>query len=263
MEELKNLLKYTLYTAYLEKEKPVSILIIAKTESGKTENIQGLRELKGVLYLNDTTPYGLVKEIYKIQEAQGKINHIIIPDLLNPLARSQSSVEGFIHFMNSAIEEGITKIETAYIQYRIPLIQCGLITAITREAFNKRVAHWKDIGFLRRMLPFTYKYPINMASEILESIFKEEYLEIDRQRIDFPKECVSIKLNEEFARKMYPYTARLATVEDVYGFTFQKHFQRLLKAVALSKGKDTVDKSDVKDLQQCAEYMNLDFNYMK
>lgn len=260
MEEIKNLLKYTLYTGYLEKEKTVSLLIIAKTESGKTEAIDTFKENEGVVYMNDTTPYGIVKELHRIQGIGKKVHHVIIPDLLNPLSKARASVQGFIHFFNSAMEEGVTKIYTAGIQYDIPRIQCGLITAITQEAFNRRRKYWTDVGFLRRMLPFTYRYSMRMVTEILESIFKEEHLEIDEIKLDFPKNKVLVSLDEKFARLMFPYTLRLKSAQQAYGFTPQKHFQRLLKAVALSKGKTKVDEEDVRDLQKCAEYINLEFN---
>lgn len=264
MEELRNLLRYVLYTGHLKREKPVSLLIIAKTESGKTACIDMFsRESEGVVYMNDATPYGIVKELYRIQGAGREVNHIVIPDLLNPLSKTRASVQGFIHFFNSAMEEGVTKIETASIQYNIPTIQCGLVTAITKEAFNRRRRYWSDVGFLRRMLPFTYRYPIDMAIEILDGIFEGNHLEIDKGKLVFPKEKVEIKLSSDLAKKMYPYTSKLAQAEDVYGFTFQKHFQRLLKGVALSKGKSVVDIEDVRDLQKSAKYMNLEFNEME
>lgn len=264
MEELVNLLKYVLFTGYLKRERPVSLLIIANSESGKTEAIDKLRKSNGVIYINDATPLGMVNEFYRYQQTGKRLNHVIIPDLINPLSRSKPSVKSFVQFFKSATEEGVTKIETATIQYNIPTIKCGLITAITRPEFNFRKRYWIESGFLRRFLPFSYQYDMSMVAEIIESIYKQNHLEdVKKIKFDFPTETKEITLSPEIARMMTPYTQRLAQAEKVYGFTFQKHFQRLLKAVALCKGKSVVDTEDLKDLQKCANYINLEFNTIK
>jgi hypothetical protein len=263
MEELKNLIKYSLFTGYLVDEKPISLLIIAPSESGKTEVLDNFKELNGVVYVNDTTPFGIVKVLNQLQALGKKVNHIIIPDLLNPLSKSQPSVRGFVHFFNSIMEEGLTKIETAGIQFNIEPIQCGLISAITVEGYKARKAYWTGVGFLRRMLPFSYQYDNPTVYSILDNIIQQGYLKVDSEKIVFPKEKQSINLEEKFARQMLPYSLKLGTEKGAYGFTDQKHFQRLLKAIALSKGKVVVDQSDVDDLKKCAVHMNLDFKCIK
>lgn len=260
MDELKKLIKYVLFTAYLEGEKPTSLLVIAKTESGKTESIDNFKDNEGIVYINDATPYGLVKELYKFKDIGKKVNHIMIPDLLNPLSKGRASVDSFIHFVNSITEEGLTKIHTAGVQFDIPMIQAGVITAITREKFASRKKFWQETGFLNRFLPFSYKYPIKTAQEIFENIFNETYLNNDKENIKFPDKKVLVKSTEEFNKMLYPYTARLANQENTHGFRFQKNYQRLLKAIALSKNRSEVIKEDVEELQRIAEYMNLEFN---
>jgi len=98
------------------------------------------------------------------------------------------------------------------------------------------------------MLPFSYQYSMSMAVEIINSIFKETHLEVNKEILKLPKEKVDVKLSKEFAMSVYPYTLKLANVKQTYGFTDQKHLQRLLKAVALSKGRTTVIEEDVKEL---------------
>lgn len=261
MDKLHKAVEYILWTGWIKNERPISLIIISKPESGKTSAIDKFKENNGVVYFNDVTPWGLVKELYKYKDLKKPINHIMIPDFLNIMAKSQTSSRALIHFFNSGMEEGISKVQTYGIQVEMPeSVKFGVITAITVEEFRLRAKKWQNIGMLSRMIPFTYKYSIKGAQEVLESIFKQTYHNEEPNRIIFPKELVEVQLSEEIAKKMLPYSIRLANWEKLYGFRHQKQLQTLLKAVALSKGKTIVDDEDLKDLQSVAEYFNLEFN---
>jgi len=262
MEELKNMIKYVLWSGYVKDEEPLSLLIISKPESGKTDCIKMFKNNKGVIYFNDVTPWGLVKNIYKFNDLE-PVRHVMIPDLLNPMSKSQTSVRAFIQFMNSAIEEGIEKIQTYGIQVTVPRLKFGLITAITSDAFKLRRHNWSRIGFLSRMIPFSYSLSRRAVEEIMESIFNRLYQKRKSINLNFPKEQVKVDLSYELARKVNSYAVRLATAEKLYGFRHQKQFQTLLQSIALSKGKRKVDEEDYKDFQKVAEYINLDFNAIR
>ncbi len=260
MDRLHKAIKYTLWTGYIKGEKPVSLLIVGNPEVGKTTAIEKFRENRGIVYFNDVTPWGLVKELHKFQELNKRINHVLIPDFLNILSKSQTSTKAMIQFFNTATEDGLTKIQTFGINIDVPKIQFGLITAVTTRVFKSRRRHWEDIGFVSRMIPFSYRYSIAGAQEILKSIFQQLYHKEESNSLNFPKEKVEVKLPASLAEKMFPYAQRLASAEKLYGFRHQKQLQTLLKAITLSKGKKKVDKEDVKELQDIAEYFNLEFN---
>lgn len=261
MEILEQLTKYVLFTSHIENEKPVSLLIVANAESGKTVCIDKYNENEGIVYFNDITPWGLTKEIHKLHQLGKPINHILIPDFLNIIAKNQVSQKGMIQFLKSGIEEGITKIKTYGIEFDIgKTLNFGLITAITKDAFMSRRRNWSSIGFLSRMVPFSYKYKLTDVQNILESIYEQQYHTNSKIKLILPTTKVDIILPIEIAKKLRVYTQRLAYAEKIYGFRHQKQFQTLLKAVALSKDKNKVDEDDFNDLEQCLEYCNLEFN---
>ena len=142
MEALEKAIRYSLWTAWVENEKPISLIIIAQPESGKTSAIEKFKENKGIVYFNDVTPWVLTKELYKYRDLGKPINHILIADFLNILSKNQASAKAIIHFLNSAIEEGLEKIQTYGITIDIPKIQFGLITSITITAFKDKRRHW-------------------------------------------------------------------------------------------------------------------------
>jgi len=72
-------------------EKPLSLLIVAKPESGKTLVLKKYRENKGIVYLTDCTAYGLTRDILP-KVISGEIRHILIADLITPLSKSAKTI---------------------------------------------------------------------------------------------------------------------------------------------------------------------------
>jgi hypothetical protein len=74
--------------AYLKDQKPDSLIVIAKPESGKIEVMKRFRTNKNVAYLSDVTAFGIQRDYLSKIEA-GEVRHIIIPDLFKPLSRKE------------------------------------------------------------------------------------------------------------------------------------------------------------------------------
>lgn len=253
--------KLTLLTGYIVNvPKPNSLIIIAKPESGKTEVMKRFAIYKNVAYLSDVTGFGIQRDLLgKIDS--GEVRHIMIPDLLKPLARKESTVNSFITMMNSLIEEGVVAMSTyatpGLMAFKKPL-KVGLVTAITSDEFNDNRHNWKKKGFLSRTIPFSYSYGINTVNKIFESILDLDYMNEQDVRLDVPKQDVAVKLPEKFARSILPSTATIAEAQDTYGFRLQKQFQALLQASALDRKRRSVNRSDVDRVLRLMSWVNFD-----
>jgi len=257
-EKLEKLITLALYSGYLRNEKPLSLLIVAKPESGKTELVSKFAHNQGIVFLTDATAYGITKTFLPVLEA-GKLRYIIIADLVNPLSKQRATVDSFIAFMNSLIEEGVVEIHTYAIDFKKEGIQCGLIATITDKALLDRRHKWASIGFLSRMLPVSYRYSQQTAMKILESIARRDYYHEEPVRLGFPPEPVSVELPEKYARGIMRYSTALGQAQQIYGFRYQKQFQVLLEADALMHGRDVVSEEDYEEVCGLLDFVNLKF----
>jgi hypothetical protein len=66
LEELEKPIEVTLFTDYIKDERPVSLIIIAEPESGKTELVKKAKRVKGVLYLTDATAWGIIDKHWDV-----------------------------------------------------------------------------------------------------------------------------------------------------------------------------------------------------
>jgi len=259
LEPLVEIITLTIYTAYIKNvQKPNSLLIIAKPESGKTEVMKKFIPNKNIAYLSDTTAFGIERD-YLPKIETGEIRHIIIPDLLKPLSRKESTVKSFITTMNGLIEEGIASAST-YATRRISEkpVKCGIITAITGEELNDQRHNWGRIGFLSRIVPFSYSYGIETVKKVFDYILGLDYLkehDIELKRI--PKQDKVISLPRRYAQTILPSVTTIAKAQDTYGFRLQKQFQALLQASALEKGRKSVNSRDVERVLHLMNWVNF------
>jgi hypothetical protein len=131
---LSKIIECALISPYIKNEKPLSLMIVAKPEHGKTSAMKLYRQIKSVAYVTDCTAYGLTRD-YLPKMASGEIKTLMIPDLLTPLSKSAKTRQTFVAFLNNLIEEGIVKI-TTYAQIWTQDANCNVVTAVTDQALK-------------------------------------------------------------------------------------------------------------------------------
>jgi hypothetical protein len=259
LDALIEIVKLALLSAYVSNfSKPVSLLIIARPESGKTEVMKKFAVNSNIAYLSDATAYGIQRDYQNAMES-GEIRHIMIPDLLKPLSRKESTVNTFITFMNSLIEDGIFAVST-YATIRPPHVKpvkCGLIAAITTDEFNDHRHKWERLGFLSRTIPFSYSYGIPTVNKVFQYIIGLNFLDEQDIRLAIPKEDKEIRLPSKYAQEILPSTTTIARAQETYGFRLQKQFQGLLQASALDSRRRIVNSNDVQRVLRLMDWVNF------
>jgi len=258
LEPLEKTVIATLYSAYVKDEKPLSLLIVAKPESGKTAILKKYRENKGIAYISDCTAYGLTRDILP-KIVSGEIKHILIPDFITPLSKSTKTRMSFIAFLNNLIEEGIAKI-TTYATIWDKEVKCGLITAITEDALQDGRHEWAKMGFLSRMFLFSYSYPISVVCRIFESLMDNKSAVDERARLKFPPQPKDVLLPKNIAEKLVPVSMKIGESMKIYGFRFFLNSKALLKSLALMNGRTAVTQADYDAFLNLSTYFNAEFN---
>jgi len=252
-EILELIIELVIWSGCLLNERPLSLLIIAKPESGKSQLVLKYRgNNPGVIVITDCTAWGMQSNF--LNEMRDKrIHHIIIPDLITPLSRQPSTVATFIAFFNNLIEEGVVEVHTYAQNFKVEGLNVGIISTITPSILNDSRHRWTRMGFLSRMLPVAYRYSQEKAQNILQSITEREYYQEETKNLSLPSEKVEVELPKVYAEEMLPFTQqfneRLNEAEKLYGFRYQKQLQVLLEAHALMNGRDIVTIEDVEAIK--------------
>jgi hypothetical protein len=127
------------------------MLLVSDTEMGRTQILEVFMNLKPVIWANDLSAHIIVDEIAP-QIEKGK-THILIPDLLKVLGHQKTVTRNTMTMLNSIMEEGLKNVMFygTRKEFSHP-VRCGVIAAITRDAYKAREQYWRSIGFVGRCL---------------------------------------------------------------------------------------------------------------
>lgn len=257
LELLKKIIECALISPYIKGEKPISLLIVAKPESGKSSVMKQYRENKGIVYLTDCTAYGITRDILP-KIVSGEIKTIMIPDLLTPMSKQTKTRKGFVAFLNNLIEEGVAKM-TTYATVWNKEVNANVITAITEEALRDARHGWAKMGFLSRFIVFSYSYGIQKVVEIFKR-YSEGGIKQPPIDIELPEEQVDVFLPQEIADKLDAIAMKIGEQFRLYGFRAKINFRNLLKCLAYRNGRTVVTEAEFQEFLELADYMNFDFN---
>jgi hypothetical protein len=160
-----------LLTGYLEDEKPVSLLIIASPESGKTTatrnaNISVRSDGHGeelAVALTDTTGKGLLR----IVRDHPRASHVIFNDLSITAGHKSHVVKYLFGVISAMTEEGLSKIAdpSGISSYDGEGVK-GIIGCITPRLARDQRFVWNVTGLTTRMLPFFYEQGVNIQLKV-------------------------------------------------------------------------------------------------
>lgn len=155
VDDLIKIVNLTLLSGRVKNARPVSILLVSDTEMGKTQILEVFMNLKPVIWANDLSAHVIVDEIAPEVE-KGK-THILVPDLLKVLGHQKMVTRNTMTMLNSIMEEGLKNVMFYGTRrdFKKP-VRCGVIAAITREAYTAREKYWNSIGFVGRCIPVSF-----------------------------------------------------------------------------------------------------------
>ena len=257
IEPLKKIIEAVLISPYIKDEKPLSLLIVAKAESGKTSAMKMYRETKGIVWITDCTAYGITRDILP-KMVSGEIKTLIIPDLITPLSKSHKTRQSFVAFLNNLIEEGVAKITTYAMSWNEE-VKANVITAVTDGALRDGRHEWAKMGFLSRFIVFSYSYSISTIQDIL-NYYSEHGLKMKGVKLRLPKKEVDIGLPKEIADRLNPIATKVGEQFELYGIRAKINFRSLLKALAFRNGRKTVTEAEFQEFLELADYMNFKCN---
>lgn len=254
VDDLIKLVNLALLTGRLKNAKPISMLLIGDTETGKTQILEVFMGLKSVIWANDLSAHVIVDEVAP-QVEKGK-THILIPDLLKILGHQKVVTRNTITMLNSIMEEGLKNVMFygTRKEFKHP-VRCGVIAAITRPAYHAREKYWKGIGFVGRCIIVSYSYSEATKMRIHEHIRK-----------GFPAKTIEIMTGKKTQVVIPAKIARrieaLAIVETPLstGFRVHKQLRALVQAHVLYRGDTKVKMEDFEEVKRLSKFMNLGFH---
>jgi len=269
-----------LLTGQLADEKPVSLLIIASPESGKTTaarkaNISVSFDRRGeelAVALTDTTGKGLLKIIRE----HPKATHVIFNDLAITAGHKNHVTKYLFSVISAMTEEGISI--TADPEGIHPFGSegtKGVIACITPRLVRDQRFIWNVTGLTTRMLPFYYCQGMDMQLKVkryhaglldkTDDSAEDSSLVIPKKKMqvslgEYKKDI--LKLAEKVTEKLSKEGARRKNPDDAeHGYRRIIQFRSLAKAHSLLTHPDDkeprVHRVNVEFLRKLSEFVSF------
>lgn len=262
---LEKTIELALATPYIVGAVPVSVLVIAKPESGKTHQLKEYELNEGVELQADVTYMGLIDNILP-KAKEGRLKTLMVGDLVKVYGRNVNVSKNFFTLLNEAIEEGVAHIAVCGhtdLDYEPPA-RFNIIGAVTDQELFKHLGTMGQVGFLSRMVLFSYSYTQDQVKKVFEAIMdRRNTLERKMLKLRKPRK---IQLERKYAERLRPIVDQLALRlssmigESMYGFRYQRNLQTLACASAFLEGHEAVMEKDVKEIEHLSHWFNFDLN---
>lgn len=255
-QEIEHLTKLCIYSAFIEGERPVSLLIVAPVEHGKSEILKKFAFIETIKISTDFNSFIFGDFVIEYQSA-GK-RTLVIPDFLRIVKKKYSTQCNSLTIFNSLIEEGwVGKLPSGSI-IQNP-ITANILTAITQDEMIDKRHKWSQIGFLSRFIPVSFLYKDDTKTQIRNYIKDRIYRSDDFYDFKLPKTKMKITLPKDLADKLEKISLNISLKNNLTGFRLQRQIQVLAMSNALVNNRDLVMQSDVDTIDSLSKYINFDF----
>jgi len=254
---IEHIIKLAIYSVLIKDENPISLIVIAPPEHGKTEILKKFAHINSVKMTTDFNTFLFADFVNEFQTEQKTT--IMIPDFLRIVKKKYSTQSNSLTIMNSITEEGwIGKLPMGQIIDKP--IKANIITALTQDEIADKRHRWAKMGFLSRFIPISFSYNNNTKQKIREYIKDRVYHKDNLEDFEINiKDKTDIKLPKKYAEQIEKITKNIALRDNFTGFRLQRQLQVLAMSNALSNQRNIVNKDDIEVLEEMSKFINFDF----
>lgn len=232
----------------------VGLLLLAAPESGKTTIACAAtaKHVKRIVVItarsvmaemqNTETEYLLFNDMAVIR-ALSKSTSALLINTLNQLAQGEKGEAAFAGQQSFKIDR--------------PL---GIIGCLPYSVFSDRRAHWKQVGFISRMLPFAYSYSAELIATIKNGIDLDRWRKPEPRTLPIPKRGLTpmhVRATSAQAKIIRALADAKATQLDQLGIRILKHYHTLVRAHAIRHNRIVVDRTDLDFLRAVDSYISI------
>lgn len=255
LQEIEHLIKLAIYSPFINKEKPVSIMLIAPSEHGKSELLKKFAFINSIFIGTEFTTFTFSE--FALQHYPKK-KTIIIPDFLRLTKRKQSTSANALSIISAITEEGwIGKLPLGQIVDKP--ITANVITALTKDELEDKRHKWAKTGFLSRFMPVSYSYKEDTKKRIRGYIKDRIYKTDENATFELPLYITDISLPKEIADKIEKITLNISKEENILGFRLERQLQTLAMGNALMSRRTMTTNDDYLMIEKLSRFINYKF----
>jgi len=239
----------------LTTDNPVSLMLIAAPESGKTSVVTD-PDMEERVVCSDATGGGICEELM----THPKLHHIIISDMVAVMAHKETTNKRTWSILNGLTDEGLQKIALpGRAAYDFQGRTAGIICCIPLEMVTDGRLWWQKSGFSSRFLPFCYEYSkqllLNIKKDVIISGAYENRTNGTKPFI-LPEKAQTVKIDNATSLKIQILADQTARSLSEKGLRRGKQFRSLARGHALYSKRKSVNEIDLAFLSRIHPFIS-------
>ena len=221
-----------LATGKIADANPVSAVLIAKPETGKTSIVLD-RPCENVISCTKTTAKGL--EL--LLQMNSKATHLLLSDMTYIGALSSKTAKGMFEMLKPMTEEGVRTIADPGGVRQLNSARLGVIGCLTPRIAADNRSWWWMHGLASRLVPFNYDYSGALTLRIKSEIDAGRWAGWKPGRIlKLPEAKVRVEIEPKQVRAIRALSDRKAREFSERGIRLLLQFRTLAKAHTILRG---------------------------
>ena len=259
VEKLREFFESVILTGRVKNAEPVSAMIIADPERGKT-SICVQKSCEAFKVLTDVTGKGL----QFLCQMDARCTHFIVNDMGIITAHGQKTQNYFFSMLLACTEEGIRSMAGPDGMEAVSNGKRGFIGCITSTDAKDRRFGWYKRGLARRMVPFHFDYPQNLILKIKAEIDRDHAANFQLNGVwKVPEASILVEIPQPMTDQIRDIADRRAEILGQLGISLLKNYRSLAKAHAILRGKPpdgwrkpVVNSADIDFLKRIDPYVD-------
>lgn len=254
------LVQAVLLTGRLSTDNPVSLMLIASPESGKTSTVveRGTEEM---VFCSDATGGGITQELV----THPKATHIIINDLVSVMSHKEHVNKRTFAIISAMTDEGLYKIAmpgSGAVDFKGRRV--GIICCVPAEFAQDDRRWWNASGLSTRMLPFAYEYSRNLVLRIKKTVVVsgayEKNHSFGKHGLVIPDRYYSLPIPDGLAHSIQRAADMAARELEEKGIRRGKQFRALARGHAILRDfkRPAVTQADVDFLMRVVPFISYE-----
>lgn len=231
---------------------PISLLLIAPPESGKTSVVLD-RPCKAAFPLCDVTGRGLMQ----LCKLSPEITHFIINDLVTVMAHKPTVNRYTLSIINAMTEEGIAAVAFPGTIETFAHGKRAIIACLTCTLAKDQRSWWNRSGLSSRMFPFCFDHSAALTIRIRQAINSDRHDKISEEFL-LPEKAADVLIPKNLIEPISRIAEAKAQEFSEKGYRRLKQYRTLAKAHALWRSPKArlVTNADVNFLLTVSAYVS-------
>ena len=227
------------------------LLLLAEPESGKTTIACSAKA-------SHVAPIAMISGVSILEKMKDKrLEFLLFNDLAAIRALSHNAQSLLIVILNQVVQGELGEVHLAgRMKYQVDRI-LGIIGCMPFNVFTDRRAHWKQLGFISRMIPFAYRYDDQIVATIKDTVETLPASMTNTHGPRTPRTKIDIVVPPNIVRSIRVCSDARANKLDQRGIRLLKHYHVLIRAHALLHGRTTVNDDDLAFLYAVDSYVSV------